>query len=136
MVVARTQPAPAKRKAWASERSSSPEEAATRSEIAEVVEVAYSASRHLPIDLEGSLADVPLKVHASYQREEILAALDFPHAPGTFREGVWWAPERNIDAFLITLQKSMPVLETANTKKVLKKVKKKFLEMRDSSTSP
>ena len=81
-------------------------EAATRSEIAEVVDIAYSASRHVPTDLDGPLADVPLKVHASYQREEILAALDFPHAPSTFREGVWYSAERSVDAFLITLHKS------------------------------
>ena len=45
-------------------------------------------------------------VHARYQREEILAALDFPRNPNSFREGVWYSTERNVDAFFITLKKS------------------------------
>ena len=81
-------------------------EVATRSEIAEVVDYAYSASRHVPKDLSSHLADVPLKIHARYQREEILAALDFPRKPNTMREGVWYSAERNIDAFFVTLTKS------------------------------
>ena len=81
-------------------------EVATRSEIAEVVDFAYSASRHVPITLGGRLADIPLKVHARYQREEILAALDFPRKPNSFREGVWYSEDLNIDAFFITLAKS------------------------------
>ncbi|MCV0402854.1 MAG: DUF3427 domain-containing protein [Chloroflexi bacterium] len=81
-------------------------EEATRSEIAEVVDIAYSATRHVPIGLAGELADVPLKVHSSYQREEILAALDFPQKPNTFREGVWYSAARNVDVFFVTLTKS------------------------------
>jgi superfamily II DNA or RNA helicase/HKD family nuclease len=81
-------------------------ERATRTEIAEVVDIAYSASRHVPIDLTGQLADVPLKIHSSYQREEILAALDYPQTPNNFREGVWYSAERNVDVFLVTLAKS------------------------------
>ena len=57
-------------------------------------------------DLGGALADIPLKVHARYQREEILAALDFPQKPNSFREGVWYSAERNVDAFFVTLTKS------------------------------
>ena len=53
-----------------------------------------------------SLADVPLKVHARYQREEILAALDFPRNPNSFREGVWYSQDLNVDAFFVTLKKS------------------------------
>ena len=56
--------------------------------------------------LGGSLADVPLQVHARYQREEILAALDFPRLPNSFREGVFYFAERNVDAFFVTLKKS------------------------------
>lgn len=81
-------------------------ETATRSEIAEVVDYAYSASRRVPIDLGGSLADIPLKIHARYQREEILAALDYPQKPNSFREGVWYSNARNVDAFFVTLTKS------------------------------
>lgn len=81
-------------------------ESAARSEIAEVVDYAYTASRHVPISLHGLLADIPLKVHARYQREEILPALDFPRNPNSFREGVWYSTDRNIDAFFVTLTKS------------------------------
>lgn len=81
-------------------------EVATRSEIAEVVDYAYNASRHVPVDLSGHLADIPLKIHARYQREEILAALDFPRRPKSFREGVWYSAKRNIDAFFVTITKS------------------------------
>ena len=49
----------------------------------------FDAARHLPLALSGSLAEVPLRVHARYQREEILAALDFPRKPNSFREGVF-----------------------------------------------
>ena len=52
------------------------------------------------------MADVPLKVHARYQREEILAALDFPRNPNSFREGVLYLEGLNVDAFFITLKKS------------------------------
>jgi hypothetical protein len=81
-------------------------ELATRSEIAEVVDIAYSATRHVPLDLPGHLADIPLKIHARYQREEILAALDYPQTPNNFREGVWYSADRNVDAFFVTLTKS------------------------------
>lgn len=81
-------------------------EAATRSEIAEVVDYAYNATRRVPISLAGKLADIPLKIHARYQREEILGALDYPQKPNSFREGVWYSVARNIDAFFVTLSKS------------------------------
>ncbi len=53
-------------------------EAAARAEVASVVDLSFEAARHVPVALTGSLVDVPLQVHARYQREEILAALDFP----------------------------------------------------------
>ena len=81
-------------------------EVATRSEIAEVVDYAYSASRRLPMELGGHLADIPLKVHARYQREEILAGSGLSRKPSTMREGVWYSAERNIDVFFVTLTKS------------------------------
>ena len=81
-------------------------ERATRDELRSVVELSFDAARHLAWDLTGKLADVPLKVHARYQREEILAALDFPRNPNSMREGVWYSEAKNIDVFLITLNKS------------------------------
>lgn len=81
-------------------------EPATRLEISAVVDLAFDAARHLGIKLEGPLGGVPLLVHARYQREEILAALDFPRRPNSFREGVWHSPELGVDAFFVTLKKS------------------------------
>ena len=81
-------------------------EAATRDEIGSVVDISFEAARHETADLTGPLADVPLKVHARYQREEILAALDYPRNPNSMREGVWYSREKNIDVLLITLKKS------------------------------
>ena len=81
-------------------------ERATRAELSAVVDLSFDAARHLTLDLGGALADVPLKVHARYQREEILAALDFPRRPNSFREGVWYSAEHNVDAFFVTLKKS------------------------------
>jgi superfamily II DNA or RNA helicase/HKD family nuclease len=81
-------------------------EAATRAEISTVVDISFEAARHVPTSLTGHLADIPLQVHARYQREEILAALDFPRMPNSFREGVWYSRDLNVDAFFITLKKS------------------------------
>jgi len=81
-------------------------EAATRAEISNVVELSFEAARHVPMALPDNLAGVPLLVHARYQREEILAALDFPRNPNSFREGVLYLPDLNVDAFFITLKKS------------------------------
>ena len=39
---------------------------------------------------------VPLRVHARYQREEILGALDFPRKPNSMREGVCSGAERRL----------------------------------------
>ena len=81
-------------------------EVATRGEIASVVDISFEAARHVSTPLTGTHADLPLRVHARYQREEILAALDFPRQPNSFREGVWYSSDRNIDAFFVTLKKS------------------------------
>ena len=81
-------------------------EAATRDEIGSVVDISFDAARHETADLTGPLADVPLKVHARYQREEILAASTIPRNPNSMREGVWYSREKNIDVLLITLKKS------------------------------
>ncbi len=85
------------------------EERAARSELTSVVDIAFSAARHVTADLSGRLAGVPLKVHARYQREEVLAALGYSsmsRKPNSFREGVLYARETNVDAFFINLKKS------------------------------
>jgi len=81
-------------------------EQATRSEVRSVIDLSFDAARHVTIPLLDELGGIPLRIHARYQREEILASLDFPRAPNSFREGVWYSAEHNIDAFFITLKKS------------------------------
>lgn len=84
-------------------------EQATRVEVASVVDLSFEAARHQALPLTGQLTDVPLRVHARYQREEVLAALDYcslERKPNSFREGVLFVPDLNVDAFFITLKKS------------------------------
>ena len=58
------------------------------------------------IDVPTALGfDCPLDVHCTYTRDQILVALDFMK-PKTVREGVKWLPDKNIDAFFITLNKA------------------------------
>jgi hypothetical protein len=84
-------------------------ERATRDELRAVVDLSFDNTQHRGLDLTGPLTDVPLKVHARYQREEVLAALGYAslqRRPNSFREGVLYVPELNVDAFFVTLTKS------------------------------
>jgi superfamily II DNA or RNA helicase len=81
-------------------------ERAARLEIQSVIDLSFDAARHVTTPMLGKLGAIPLQVHARYQREEILAALDFPRNPNSFREGVWYSPDHNVDAFFVTLKKS------------------------------
>ena len=84
-------------------------EPAVREEISSVVDYVFDESRQVTVELGDDLADVPLRVHARYQREEVLAALGYAHLdrkPNSFREGVLYFPERNVDALFVTLRKS------------------------------
>lgn len=49
--------------------------------------------------------DCPLDLHCTYTRDQLLVALDFIR-PSTVREGVKWLPDKKIDVFFITLNKS------------------------------
>ena len=77
-----------------------------------MIDIAFDNAGAAPTSwgsLVTGLAQVPLEVHASYSREEILAALGFAslrRTPSTMREGVAWFESINADAFLITLKKS------------------------------
>lgn len=55
-----------------------------------------------PVDLG---FDCPLDLHCTYTRDQLLVAMDFMK-PNTVREGVKWLPEKEIDVFFITLNKS------------------------------
>ncbi|MGN6131412.1 MAG: DUF3427 domain-containing protein, partial [Nocardioidaceae bacterium] len=84
-------------------------ERAVREELSAVVDLAFDATRHRAVELNGALSQLPLRVHARYQREEVLAALGYAsqqRRPNSFREGVLFEPEHNVDAFFVTLKKS------------------------------
>ena len=84
-------------------------EHAARDELSAVVENAFDHAQHVSGPMPGRLGSSPLRTHARYSREEIVAALDYAHLqrlPNSFREGVLWAEEWRSDAFLITLNKS------------------------------
>jgi len=69
----------------------------------------FDETRHDALPLTGPLAEVPLRVHASYQREEILAALDYANLqrkPTSMMQGVAYSEPLNVDAFFVTLKKS------------------------------
>ncbi len=55
-----------------------------------------------PVDLG---FDCPLDLHCTYTRDQLLVAMDFMK-PTTVREGVKWLPEKQLDVFFITLNKS------------------------------
>jgi hypothetical protein len=84
-------------------------EAAARDELRTIVDVAFDRAHHVAVDLRGGLRHLPLRVHGRYHREEVLAGLDYASVnrrPNSFREGVLYIPELDVDAFFVTLQKS------------------------------
>jgi len=81
-------------------------------ELRQVIDIGFSAA-HRPTtplgDLLPGLAEVPLALHASYSREEILAAVGWTaqgRTPSTMREGVACCPDINTDVLLVTLKKT------------------------------
>ena len=84
-------------------------EQAARDELNVVIGSAFDQAQHVTALMSHHLGSSPLRTHARYSREEIVAALDYAHLkrlPNSFREGVLWAEEWKSDAFLITLTKS------------------------------
>lgn len=85
------------------------QEPAALAEFGSVVDLAFDRARYSTTPLRGQLGDVPLHVHAHYQREEVLAGLDYARldrVPRSFMEGVCYVPELNVDALFVTLRKS------------------------------
>ncbi|MEU9621729.1 DUF3427 domain-containing protein [Streptomyces sp. NPDC048155] len=82
---------------------------AFRGEVRQVLAHVLDEADHVPVPLTGGHASLPLTVHASYSREEILPALGQSYVggfmPGHFREGVKWCENVQTDALLITLEK-------------------------------
>lgn len=81
-----------------------------REEITNVLDILQSTTRVPAAPMTGGLAKVPLRTHASYTREEILAAfrlgVDGGQAPGHVREGAKWVPRAHTEVLLVTLAKS------------------------------
>jgi superfamily II DNA or RNA helicase/HKD family nuclease len=82
-----------------------------REELRIVVDLAFDTTRHLARPDDSAIDGLPLAVHGSYQREEILAALGhatLQRPPSQFREGVLRTEVngRPVDAFFVTLNKS------------------------------
>lgn len=82
---------------------------AFRSEAQQVLDYVFKQADHVPTQLVGKHESLPLFVHASYSREEILSALGQvelgKQVPGVFREGVKWCKDLGIDALFTTLEK-------------------------------
>ncbi|MET9363175.1 DUF3427 domain-containing protein [Streptomyces sp. NPDC006632] len=82
---------------------------ALREELRQVLAHNLARTEHVPLPLAGDLANLPLTVHASYTREEILPALGQSDIggfkPAHFREGVKWCESVRTDALLITREK-------------------------------
>lgn len=79
-------------------------------ELLQLLTYQEQSSRVRPEALTGSVARSPLRSHARYSREELLAGLGLgtldTGAPGSIREGVKWLPSMSVDALLVTLKKS------------------------------
>lgn len=79
------------------------------SELSQVISYAFEGAGHLTQTFTD--LDIPLMVHASYTREEILAGLGYAsqaRTPNNFREGVLSTSVSGapVDAFFVTLKKS------------------------------
>ncbi|MBC9731291.1 DUF3427 domain-containing protein [Streptomyces sp. TRM68367] len=81
-----------------------------RDELRQVLSYVIEQADHFPIPLSGSHSHIPLKVHSSYNRSEILAALGVARfggqMPRSFAQGVQWVEKIKTDALLITLEKN------------------------------
>ncbi|SDL79302.1 Helicase conserved C-terminal domain-containing protein [Arthrobacter sp. ov407] len=79
------------------------------SEIRQIVKLGVAASKHAAKGLGAGLQHIPLLSHATYRREEILAALQYGSLElgknVQHREGVAWCQATSTDAFFVTLNK-------------------------------
>lgn len=80
---------------------------AVRAELRELVPLLGEEITHLHAPL-GLLQPVPLQVHATYTREEVLAGFGASTvtAPLPLQTGVYWHEDSQTDLFFITLQKT------------------------------
>lgn len=76
-------------------------------EIRQLAALGVQRSGYAPKGLGLGLQQIPLYSHATYRREEVLAALGYFALGGktSHREGVAWCAETKTDAFFVTLEK-------------------------------
>ncbi|MFJ4208531.1 DUF3427 domain-containing protein [Paenarthrobacter sp. NPDC089675] len=78
-------------------------------EIRQIVRLGLASSKHAAKGLGAGLQHIPLLSHATYRREEVLAALQYGSLEQgknvQHREGVAWCPATATDAFFVTLNK-------------------------------
>ena len=81
-----------------------------REDLRQVIALGLSRAAHVAHPVTGRLAGLPLRVDATYTREEAVSALDYAsidgRKPNSFREGVLWSEVHQSDAFFVTLNKS------------------------------
>ena len=75
--------------------------------LAELIEMLKYKFDHIdfidePVDLG---FNCPLDLYCSYTRDQILLAMDYL-VPSNIRQGVKWLPDKKLDVFFITLNKS------------------------------
>lgn len=79
-------------------------------EVLDLLDILDRESRVIPRPLPGVLVASPLRSHAQYSREELLAGLGLGTLdkgnPASIREGVKWLPTLKTDALMVTLKKS------------------------------
>lgn len=78
-------------------------------ELRQLIELSVDGSRLLPERLGRGLRSIPLHSHATYRREEILAAIGWATMERSARgniTGVAWSAETGVDALLINLRKT------------------------------
>ncbi|MFR9790989.1 DUF3427 domain-containing protein [Streptomyces sp. MB22_4] len=81
-----------------------------RDELQQVLTYVLDRTDHFPVPLSAPLSHLPLKIHSSYNRSEILAALGVARLggqmPGVFSQGVSWVENIKTDALFITSEKN------------------------------
>ncbi|MHA6523313.1 DUF3427 domain-containing protein [Tessaracoccus sp. G1721] len=84
-------------------------EPAFREEARQTLGWALDRAEHVARPLAGRLRGTPLRSHAHYSREELMAALGhatLTRSPRHMREGVFYNRELDVDTLLVTLMKS------------------------------
>jgi superfamily II DNA or RNA helicase len=84
-------------------------ESPVRAELVELVEVLEDRSRTVTTPLSGALAGLPLRVHATYTLDEVMAAVDErtkKDGVKRIQTGVYYVARLRTDLLFVTLEKS------------------------------